>query len=406
VEIEIGAASANVGLLIDQDDDFKALDITKDGVGAGDAIAVLNSGTGRGLFIDQDGAAVAIEVDSEATGSPLLSLAGINANSRGDIAFGTARTGDPSAPSEGDIWYNSTDKNLYIRTDAASIDLTQQDTQNTLDEAYDEGGAGAGRTIIADTGAVQITGSAQALLDLDQSGAFAALDFACGAAAGLIGTQANNSAMVDLTKTGTGAGTMLTFENDGTGDTMLLDVDGAAKGLVIDSEAVDDPLIELAPITGNARGDIAFGTARTAEPSGYDEGDLWYDGTLERLSFGTSIATHGVTAASRYFGGETETSGITIATGVATITRGRAQVSAEGGPGADTLDTLNSTPQAQQGDIVVLSATSGHTITVSHGSGNILLDGAANKTLDSTSDTLMLMWDGSNWVQLAFSNNA
>ncbi|MEZ4874816.1 MAG: hypothetical protein R2793_05045 [Flavobacteriaceae bacterium] len=33
------------------------------------------------------------------------------------------------------------------------------DTQNTLDEAYDEGGAGAGRTITADNGAVDIQGT-------------------------------------------------------------------------------------------------------------------------------------------------------------------------------------------------------------------------------------------------------
>ncbi|MBW2938604.1 tail fiber domain-containing protein [Aureisphaera sp. CAU 1614] len=36
--------------------------------------------------------------------------------------------------------------------------LTLTDTQNTLDQAYDEGGAGAGRTITADNGAVTING--------------------------------------------------------------------------------------------------------------------------------------------------------------------------------------------------------------------------------------------------------
>ncbi len=43
--------------------------------------------------------------------------------------------------------------------DLSSID-TDTDTQNTLDQAYDEGGAGAGRIINVDNGAVQITGNA------------------------------------------------------------------------------------------------------------------------------------------------------------------------------------------------------------------------------------------------------
>jgi hypothetical protein len=62
-----------------------------------------------------------------------------------------------------------------------------------------------------------------------------------------------------------------------------MDVDGTA--LDIDSEATAYPLINLQPITGNSRGDIAFGTARTADPSGPSEGDLWYDSTTEELRF-------------------------------------------------------------------------------------------------------------------------
>ena len=45
VEIEVGAASANVALLLDQDDDFAALSITKDGTGAGEGILLVNAGT-------------------------------------------------------------------------------------------------------------------------------------------------------------------------------------------------------------------------------------------------------------------------------------------------------------------------------------------------------------------------
>lgn len=58
-------------------------------------------------LIDQDGNALGLDVDSEATGQPLINLQQILTNTRGDIAFGTVRTADPGAPTEGDIWYNS-----------------------------------------------------------------------------------------------------------------------------------------------------------------------------------------------------------------------------------------------------------------------------------------------------------
>jgi hypothetical protein len=72
-------------------------------------------------LIDQNGNAVGLDIDSEATSYPLINLQGLNGNSRGDIAFGIARTGDPSAPSEGDLWYESTGGELKFRKSAASV---------------------------------------------------------------------------------------------------------------------------------------------------------------------------------------------------------------------------------------------------------------------------------------------
>lgn len=60
-------------------------------------------------LIDQDGNAIGLDVDSEATDSPLINLQPIVTNDRGDVAFGTVRTADPASPDEGDLWYNSTD---------------------------------------------------------------------------------------------------------------------------------------------------------------------------------------------------------------------------------------------------------------------------------------------------------
>jgi hypothetical protein len=74
-------------------------------------------------LIDQNSDAYGLGIDSEATGSPLINLQPINGNSRGDIAFGTARTADPSAPSEGDLWYEATSEELKFRKSAATVEV-------------------------------------------------------------------------------------------------------------------------------------------------------------------------------------------------------------------------------------------------------------------------------------------
>lgn len=75
------------------------------------------------------------------------------------------------------------------------------DLANTLNDAYDEGGAGVGRTITADTGAVQVDGSIQLAFDIN---------------------QADNFGVLELDKNGTGAGVVCKINNAGTG----LDIEG------------------------------------------------------------------------------------------------------------------------------------------------------------------------------------
>jgi hypothetical protein len=64
------------------------------------------------LMIDQDlttMTAAGLLIDSEvgASGAPLIELQPLNTNTRGDIAFGATRTGDPAGiATTGDLWYN------------------------------------------------------------------------------------------------------------------------------------------------------------------------------------------------------------------------------------------------------------------------------------------------------------
>jgi hypothetical protein len=63
----------------------------------------------------------------------------------------------PVGTTEGTVYYDSDVDILYVRNASTWVDLTAGSTGNTLDGAYDQGGAGVGRTIDADTGAVAIT---------------------------------------------------------------------------------------------------------------------------------------------------------------------------------------------------------------------------------------------------------
>jgi hypothetical protein len=62
----------------------------------------------QAALLDVDVNSIGLDIDSEATSKALINLQPINANTRGDIAFGVTRTADPLSPSEGDVWYNST----------------------------------------------------------------------------------------------------------------------------------------------------------------------------------------------------------------------------------------------------------------------------------------------------------
>jgi hypothetical protein len=220
-------------------------------------------------FIDQDGNAVGLDIDSEATGSPLINLQPINTNTRGDIAFGAVRTADPSSPSEGDFWYNSTDNVLKYYDGAAVQTLTTAGMTSPWSEA---------------SGVLYPT-------------TFATDDVVVGANAMSSGERFRvvGGARIEKADAQNDAGLYLQISGSHpTGATypgLLLDVDVNVPGLDIDSEATGYPLINLQGLNGNSRGDIAFGTGRTGDPSAPSEGDLWYEATSEELKFRKSAST-------------------------------------------------------------------------------------------------------------------
>ena len=179
---------------------------------------------------------------------------------------------------------------------------------------------------------------------------------------------------------------------------LLVDQNQNSEGIIIDSEATSSPLIDLQPITGNTRGDIAFGAARTADPTTPSEGDIWYEGTLNRFAVKTGLST-GRTAVSQYGPNFGEVaSAATIATGVITVVSGHIVVTGE--TSTDNLDTINSSPQAAIGDTILVRANSGDAITLRGGIDNLKVEGP-NPLLDTVNDNIILMWNGTQWIEVS-----
>ena len=115
------------------------------------------------------------------------------------------------------------------------------------------------------------------------------------------------------------------------------------------------------------------------------------------------IATVGVTNRISNSGSTNDVaSELTIASGVITVWEDYHLVDTEGDSSPDDLTTING---GQHGQVLILrAANSARTVNVAEG-GNINL-ASSPRALDNTSDTIMLLYDGSSWLELSFSNNA
>jgi hypothetical protein len=91
---------------------------------------------------------------------------------------------------------------------------------------------------------------------------------------------------------------------------------------------------------------------------------------------------------------------LTIATGAVTATRSRHTLLGQGGV-ADDLDTVSG---GAEGYVLVLRADSESvTITVKDATGNMKL--AGDFALTSKDDQIMLIHDGTNWLEIDRSDN-
>src|SRR5262245_59128466 len=128
--------------------------------------------------------------------------------------------------------------------------------------------------------------------------------------------------------------------------------------------------------------------------------DLVPDSTVDARALGSTAKVWGhAYLKSLTLGASTE---LTIAAGVVTATAGYFSVDTEANAAADDLDTITAGSGAIEGSIVILRAENvARIVTVKDGTGNLLLRGDC--PLSATDRTLTLLYDGTNWRELARS---
>jgi hypothetical protein len=95
--------------------------------------------------------------------------------------------------------------------------------------------------------------------------------------------------------------------------------------------------------------------------------------------------------------------GLTIASGVITVTRGYHTVATEGGASSDDLVTINGGVDGMT--LVLRAVDAADTVVVKDGTGNI--QGPGDVSLDNAQDTITLIYDAAltAWLVTAVSNN-
>lgn len=161
-------------------------------------------------------------------------------------------------------------------------------------------------------------------------------------------------------------------------------------------------------IIGNktADGDMLF----VCQTGGHSHAFQWYDASakIHRLYSGAGVETIKMDNSSTTITGTLRRAGagflglsaaeaVTIASGVATVTKPYVILDAEGAGTTDTLDTITYTGAAD-GDLLLLTVTATDTITVDDANINL----AAATRAVAPGGSLLLRFDGTEWTEVVF----
>lgn len=91
---------------------------------------------------------------------------------------------------------------------------------------------------------------------------------------------------------------------------------------------------------------------------------------------------------------------LTISSGAVTITKGHHSIDTESDAASDDLDTING---GSTGDLIFLrQENSARDVTLRHAAGNIKTKDGRNIVLSTSEQYVILIYDGSNWLVVAF----
>lgn len=92
---------------------------------------------------------------------------------------------------------------------------------------------------------------------------------------------------------------------------------------------------------------------------------------------------------------------LTIASGVVAPTSTHHSIDTESDAASDDLDTITAPVAFPIFNMLILRpADDARSVVIKHGTGNIVLSGAADITLDDITDHILLFYDGTQWVNL------
>lgn len=339
-------------LNIDNSANAPGIVVLKTGTGAGDAVSISNQGSGRCLFLDQSVTnANALRVDSNRNFTNIqVNKSGTGAGS--GIAIADLGTG-------------------------ASLDITKGGNGIAINIAKSASGAGACIAVDNDGTGVGVTvqqdGAGSALVIVQNGGATAS-SF----------SQTTNNRLLFINKTGTGAGIAVEIDNDGTAAGLHLNQDGAASAMTVDM----DSALTVAAIAITHNGADAVQDIQGTS-------DTWHitrRGEIKGGRFAMGQANH------------------TISGGVVTLAGGGyLNIDTEAAAASDDLDTITSTSQdpVTAGTIIIITAANdARTVVLKNGTGNLELNGGADRSLTSADDTVMLLYNGTKWLEVGFSDNS
>lgn len=98
------------------------------------------------------------------------------------------------------------------------------------------------------------------------------------------------------------------------------------------------------------------------------------------------------------------TNSVTIASGAITVSESQYAVDTESAASADDLDTITASTATGTGSLLLLTpANVSRVVTVRDGAGNIQLANGVNLSLNDSASSLLLYYNGSNWVEVSRS---